>query len=573
MRRFKLLYAIVYGVLIAVLAVSTVVSSDIYGSWWFMALWAAVGIGLIAFMVKLRLWRRPSLFILHASVVVILLGGAVTGFTAEEESLTLYPGRPVTRFGFTVELERFETSWYPGGTIPQNYCSHLKINGQPMALEVNKPLSVNGCRLYQQSYMPGGVSVISVRRDSVGTAVTFAGYALFLLGGLMCLRRRAKALAIIGIVALGASASVPVISDAAADSLARSQVVYQGRVCTFSTVAHDVMRKLYGKPSFAGLSPERVVVSLTAFPDEWNAQPVIKHGSNHISLLDCFDADGNYKMANDVQTDERVGIILLLRSGELFSDPGPEDPVLSAARVEAEILYNKVPSTLILFIMFFLASAGAFIRARVGRCLGWLALSLQCIVIAVECWLTGHGPFVSMFETLQLLVAAVALLALMVRGALAIGLLAAGCMALVAHLQASNPIVTPLMPVLHSPWLSFHVSLVMLSYALFIIVGVIASWGLTGHREEAAAQCRKLLRPAVWLLGLGIFSGAVWANESWGRYWGWDPKETWALITFMLYAVPLHLRRPSLWWYVVPLLSVAMTYFGVNFLPSLHAYS
>ena len=89
----------------------------------------------------------------------------------------------------------------------------------------------------------------------------------------------------------------------------------------------------------------------------------------------------------------------------------------------------------------------------------------------------------------------------------------------------------------------------------------------------------KFIAPGVYLLGIGIFLGAMWANVSWGRYWAWDPKETWALVTMLLYALPLHrslgLRsRPALFHIFVALafLSIIMTYAGVNYLPSQHAY-
>lgn len=574
MRLIKHTYAIIYALLIAVLAASTLIPDTDYGSIWHTSLWSLLAAGLIALMIKTKLWQRPAQFILHSSLLIILAGGTLTRLTAEQSVMTLQPATAQTGFGLTIELQRFETDYYPGGTIPQNYRSLLKINGQKMTLEVNKPLSVNGCRIYQQSFGENSTSVISLRKDAAGTAVTFTGYALFLLGGLLCLLpKRAKTLASAAIIAACAQASVPAVTRQAADSLAREQVVYQGRICTFSTVARDVMLKVYGSTSYKGLSAERMVLSLTLFPDEWNSQPVIKHGNGHISLYDCFDENGRYIMASDIKTDERVGIILLLRNGRLFSRPGPDDELLSPLRVEAEILFNKIPATLIIFITFFLSAGLAFWRPKWGRILGATAFALQVALLCTECWLTGHGPFASMFETLQLLVAVTALLSLTIRAAHQIGLLACGCMALVAHLQAVNPVVTPLMPVLHSPWLSLHVSFVMLSYSLFVIIACMALNALIRHKSEAETQCRKMLRPAVFLLGLGIFSGAIWANEAWGRYWGWDPKETWALITFLLYAVPLHKRRPSLLWYILPLLSVAMTYFGVNLLPSLHAYT
>ena len=100
--------------------------------------------------------------------------------------------------------------------------------------------------------------------------------------------------------------------------------------------------------------------------------------------------------------------------------------------------------------------------------------------------------------------------------------------------------------------------------------------------DQLTVLSRLMLYPAVFLLAAGIFLGAVWANVSWGRYWSWDPKETWALITLMVYAVPMHtaslpaLRRPRAFhlYLICAFLTVLMTYFGVNyFLGGMHAYA
>lgn len=126
----------------------------------------------------------------------------------------------------------------------------------------------------------------------------------------------------------------------------------------------------------------------------------------------------------------------------------------------------------------------------------------------------------------------------------------------------------PLMPVLRSPFLIIHVSIIIAAYMLMICMLFVRD--------------RSLLLPAVLLLAAGIFIGAMWANISWGRYWGWDPKETWALITLLIYSVPVHsaslrvFRRPMVYHTYVRLafLSVIITYFGVNYLlGGLHSYA
>ena len=106
------------------------------------------------------------------------------------------------------------------------------------------------------------------------------------------------------------------------------------------------------------------------------------------------------------------------------------------------------------------------------------------------------------------------------------------------------------------------------------------------YREEEIAELQRIstliLYPALFLLTAGIFIGAVWANVSWGRYWGWDPKEVWALITMLVYSATLHsssikaMRRPMFFhiYCIVAFLAVLITYFGVNFiLGGMHSYA
>ena len=161
------------------------------------------------------------------------------------------------------------------------------------------------------------------------------------------------------------------------------------------------------------------------------------------------------------------------------------------------------------------------------------------------------------------------------------GLLMAGFAALASWLNLKDPSLTPLMPVLHSPWLSVHVALVMTSYAFMAFTLPISfiAFALPSRRETLAKMSIDILMPGVYLLGLGIWAGAMWANISWGRYWAWDPKETWALVTMILYAIPLHrsvgLQRSPIALHVylaLAFLSIIMTYWGVNYLPSIHAY-
>lgn len=148
----------------------------------------------------------------------------------------------------------------------------------------------------------------------------------------------------------------------------------------------------------------------------------------------------------------------------------------------------------------------------------------------------------------------------------------------------------PLQPVLQTPLLGIHVSVIMLAYTLFAVIMINGILGLCmpKRREQILYVSHVLLYPGLFSLTAGIFIGAVWANMSWGRYWGWDPKETWALITMLVYAALLHLPwlknkcalskdRFAIVYHVCSVVAFAFvlfTYFGVSYLlGGLHSYA
>ena len=144
----------------------------------------------------------------------------------------------------------------------------------------------------------------------------------------------------------------------------------------------------------------------------------------------------------------------------------------------------------------------------------------------------------------------------------------------------------PLLPVLRSPFFSIHISTIVTAYALLLGILVVGIIALIKPKDKARMERLKelstaMLYPAVALLAIGIFIGAVWANVSWGNYWSWDPKEVWALITLFIYAAPLHgklwksFQKPLFFhiYGILAFLSVLITYFGVNMLlGGVHAY-
>lgn len=139
-------------------------------------------------------------------------------------------------------------------------------------------------------------------------------------------------------------------------------------------------------------------------------------------------------------------------------------------------------------------------------------------------------------------------------------------------------------PVLRHPLLAVHVGIIMTAYALLLVMAIKSAYWLIKKQpaEKRHAPDNKELIAALGFLSAGIFIGAIWANVSWGNYWSWDSKETWALITLLLYAVPAHRRSLPVFnnakvyhaYILLAFLSILMTYFGVNyFLTGLHSYA
>ena len=222
-----------------------------------------------------------------------------------------------------------------------------------------------------------------------------------------------------------------------------------------------------------------------------------------------------------------------------------------------------------------------------------LAFSLLYLTTALTLrWIiSGHVPMSNGFETMHFMAWATVVLTLLAGRksmlVLPFGILTAGLALMVASFGESNPQITQLMPVLVSPLLSIHVAVIMIAYALlaFLMMGGVMAFAL--RRDRAMAERlhvvgQIILYPAVFLLTAGVFIGAIWANVSWGTYWSWDPKEVWALITLIIYALPLHgqslaiFRKPMFFhgYCIVAFLSVLITYFGVNFiLGGMHSYA
>lgn len=228
----------------------------------------------------------------------------------------------------------------------------------------------------------------------------------------------------------------------------------------------------------------------------------------------------------------------------------------------------------------------------VSSVLTWVMLIHTTLLLALRWFVSGHLPMSNGYETMQFMAWATLIVTLVMQKRFLpvkqFGPLLSSFALLVAMITDGNPQITQLMPVLQSPLLSVHVMVIMFSYALFGLTALIGLQGLIAHHrkqeekeQQLAALSQFLLYPAVALIAIGIFIGAIWANVSWGRYWSWDSKETWALITMLIYSAPLHadikwLRKAQHMhiYMLLAFLSVLMTYFGVNyFLSGMHSYA
>lgn len=287
---------------------------------------------------------------------------------------------------------------------------------------------------------------------------------------------------------------------------------------------------------------------------------------------------------------------------------------INAKKISAELLYNRLGVFRTCRVGYLVAGglllALAFARLfRRGR---WTGIGAGVLVAVIACtflyhlfgialrWhIGGYAPWSNSYETMVYVALCTAAAGLLFARrsllTLAVATLFGGVILFVSGLSWLDPHINPLVPVLKSPWLMFHVAVVTAAYGFFGIGFLLGIVNLTlmsitkkgnaavlrGHITQLSVAGEMALWAGLALMTAGTFLGAVWANESWGRYWGWDPKETWALITMVTYAAVTHLHltkwSKDLWLFnlcsVLAFTTVLMTFFGVNyFLSGMHAY-
>ena len=287
----------------------------------------------------------------------------------------------------------------------------------------------------------------------------------------------------------------------------------------------------------------------------------------------------------------------------------------SSAKVQTELWYNRINIFEQLFQAYLYLGTVLFIvllwhifipkqifrrLTQIGIALLWLCFILHTVGLIIRWYLSGHAPFSDAYESMiyvgwsaigvglffsrrsPLTVAATAFVTAMIL--------------MIAHWNWMDPAIGTLQPVLNSYWLMLHVAVIVGSYgpfALGMLLGVInlllmiVTTRKNAHKinliqQELTIVNELALTVGLVMLTIGNFLGGMWANESWGRYWGWDPKETWALVSIMVYALVIHLRLIPHWrgrWAfnfmsIVAFSSILMTYFGVNFyLTGMHSYA
>lgn len=419
---------------------------------------------------------------------------------------------------FILRLDTFWIDHYPGTETPSDYVSRVTclvgngVQKHSSRISMNQILEYQGYRFYQSSYDEDGRgSWFNVNYDPWGTFLTYIGYLLFafsMLGLLFCQRSVFRKLlhhpalkqgmigVLMGFVCIpssyASSKDFPVISIKEADRLSVQQVVYHDRVVPFNTLAIDFVKKLSGEESFGGLTPEQVVGSWMKYPEEWKFVPIIEVKSAElrqllnleespcVSLVDL--QEGGHNRLHDLwqsasqpveklsllekailETDEKVALIEMLLQGSLvrpISTDGSVKP-LSSVQVRAELLYNRIPFSKILFMFNLTLGVLSFgwgvyrilKRARmdvgnkridklvwnVFHLLLFLSLLFHASGYALRWYIAGRVPLSNGYETMQFVALAVLALAYFLRKRLLFMVLGSRILPLAAHVVSLLP--------------------------------------------------------------------------------------------------------------------------------------
>lgn len=498
----------------------------------FIILWAVAAVAGLVYLVKAGTPKRMCIMCLHISLAVILTGALVTHLFGESGSIHLREGEAAAAYElddespatlpFSIRLEAFAIDYYEGTGRPLDYRSDITFlpEGNAVRISMNNISKYHGYRFYQADYDEDGKgSILAVSHDPWGVGITYAGYLLLLLSMIGFFFEKDTAFRKALRRIATMTAAVAFFALAPATASARSVPEGMG-----------MPGKETGTPDFMLTSQAKVQAN----------QLYLAIARPKVQFMLCLT----------------LGIVLFILGAVLIS---------KKRSFPAWVLHSGAAIALLM----------------------WLYLTL---VIGLRWYVSGTGPYVGRYNVMMLMAwfSTLAILLLYKRFPLIepLGFLLAGFTMLLASRENVSPQIMPLMPVLRSPLLSIHVVSMMMSYTLFGLVAFNGIMGLAVPSREAKESLRDVslvvLYPAVFLLTSGTFLGAVWANISWGSYWSWDPKETWALITMLVYAFTLHggalkpFRNPGFFhgYTIFAFVCVLVTYFGVNLLlGGMHSYA
>lgn len=618
-----LLLAILIVLLVGASVAEALGGHDFAGTYFYRApytviLWGAVAVSAFCLIAFSRL-KTPALLI-HIAFGLILAGAATTFVTGRHGTVHLREGESscifITdgdpeRMPFSIGLKAFRVEYYDGTESPRDYHSTMSLpDGAEAVISMNKVLKYKGYRFCQAGFDSDyGGATYSVSRDVAGISITYSGYLLLLIGFLSFFFRKdsgfrkhlaalSKMAALVLLLVPGQARAqemeMPAVEASLglpqkeADNAGRIYVSHGGRVIPLSSMAgRNGLRD--GKVSLD------IICKIAYNGDSPSEMEVVLFGN---SLARIVQAAENQDWDN---FNSAVDRLVEYQEMKLSSEPGKKE----------ERLYRISDFNLAFALLCLLAGvAGLFLCfRRPGKSVRIATAVVACVALVylifrflLQWRIAGSIPLADGYSTMQFLSLCSCLAAFLCimprRGQWASSslLIVAGAALLVAMMSSAGSDVSKPAPVLDSPLLCIHVMLVMLAYMLFALMAVggavaliLDASGNASAPDGPDLAVERLyhidsvvLYFAVFLLAAGIFTGAVWANISWGRYWGWDPKETWALITLLVYSFGLHqsslktMRRPIAF-HVFTLLAFAcvlMTYFGVNYLlGGLHSYA
>ncbi|MFB1638758.1 cytochrome c biogenesis protein CcsA [Campylobacter jejuni] len=371
-------------------------------------------------------------------------------------------------------------------------------------------------------------------------------------------------------------------------------LVFSGELFKFIPVQNN--------PNNVWLAPFSAVTTLKG--DEGHI--VLALIQNYFSAVENAFKDGNWTRADEglkfiKEYQEKIGYKVM---------PSKTKVEMEIFSNKAEIFVKLAPVYLIagflLLILVFSKMVVPNLKIsfifKVVYVLNVLAFVIHTVGLGLRAYLSGHAPWSNGYESMVYIAWALSLSGIFFSRkspiALSLTSILSGVVLMVAHLSEMNPQITNLVPVLNSYWLSIHVSVITASYGflgLCALLGVFTLFlmcflkkdgkynlNILRNITEATRINEMAMIFGLCLLTVGNFLGAIWANESWGRYWSWDSKETWALVSILVYAAILHLRMIPRYcnqfvfalWSMFAYWVIIMTYFGVNyFLTGLHSYA